>query len=215
MLSRPSAPLRRLVADESGLGGTVLVIVIAWALAAVLMLTGTLVAAQTIDERVAEITTLVSEIDEDTTAVALAADTTDIARNILSAAQPLSAQLDDVITAAGSINESASSILANAESINGSVRQINATAGSIGASVRSIHTHAGGILTTVRSIHEGIADINRRADVVIGIVQGIKGDTGNVLAQVVEGDAQAGIRGHAHSIDCSPVVRPLSTGCQR
>jgi methyl-accepting chemotaxis protein len=198
----------RLHTDDQGIGGFVLVIVVAWALAAVLMLTGTLVSAQQIDERVAEITGLVSDIDDNTTAVELAGETGRIAADILAAAEPLSGQLDAVIDSAGSINTSAGSIFENAESINAAVRDINGSAGDIGRSVRSIHSRLSGTLTSVQSINAGIADINRRADTIIALARGIGADLTNVLAEVRLRDAgNDGIRGHARSIDCSFAVR--------
>lgn len=193
--------MRRLHTDEAGLAGTVLVIVIAWALAAVLMLTGTLIAARQIDDRVASITGSVSEIDDDLDLVELAGQVSDKAAAIDQAAAPLSGQLDQVIGAAGNIDTSARSILDTAGQINQTAGSINSTAGQIGSTVDSIHGHAGGILDTARSIEAGVAAINGRADTIIGLVRGIKADTGDILVAVVEG-----VHPHANSIDCSPAV---------
>lgn len=220
---------------EDGLAGKILVGVIAWALGAVLMLTSTLVAAQQIDERVAVITTEVSPIDKDLDSVVLAETTNSVAREILEAAKPLSAQAGQVIDAtegimaradsinstAGQINSSVDSISghvrsinANALSINGSVRAINGTAKSINETVRSINGNVGsingtvkgiegnvrsilGVATEIRGPHEvqgfgtGVAGINRRADAVIALVQGIKSDTGNILSLVRSIDESA------------------------
>ena len=92
MLSR----IRSAASREAGLAGIALVIVIAWALAAVMMLTGTLIAAQQIDDRVATILGEVSPIDDDLDSVKLAQETDRIAKDILTAAEPLSGQLDQV-----------------------------------------------------------------------------------------------------------------------
>lgn len=193
---------------EDGLAGVSLVIIIGWALAAVLMLTGTLVAAQRIDGSVATITGEVSEIDKDLDAVALTQETNRIAADILTAAEPLSEQLDQVHAAALSIDQSAAAILSTAGEINTTVLQIGDTAGSINSTVATIQGNVNAILATARSINDGVAAINGRADVIIAAVQGIKSDTGNVLAQVRE------IDGHANSIDCSPAL-VASTGCVR
>lgn len=206
--------MRRLHHDEQGLAGTVLVIVIAWALAAVLMLTGTLVAAQQIDDLVADITTSVSAIDDDTASVALAEETTRISGDILSAAQPLEEQLDQVLGSVASIDTSVVSILDTAGSIDSSVNSIRASASDIDSSVRSINSRLDGTFAHVRSIRQGIEDINVRVDTIIGLVRGIESDTDDVRHVFRRGDnypVDAGIRGHAESIDCSGLTG-LATG---
>lgn len=208
---------------EQGLAGASLVIIIAWALAAVLMLTGTLVAAQQIDERVFEITNTVGAIKDDTGHIALTQDINEAASGIREAAAPLSGQLDSVIASAGNINSSVDSILATAGeinqtagTINSTVLSINATARDIGASVDSIHSGLAGTLGHVREIHTGVADINRRADVVIAAVNGIKADTGAIRNEVGTVGVPS-IRGHAESIDCNSIVVVLGllagSGC--
>lgn len=223
----------RLHREESGLAGTVLVIVIAWALAAVLMLTGTLIAARQIDNRVAFITGELGEIKADTRLVELTNDTVDTSGQILTAAQPLSEQLDGTVVAANSIDGTVDEILVTADDINGTVKSINGTvselepivfqinerARSIGASVDSINASAGGIQSNVNSIQTGLNDGVSRERVdnaALPLVRGIKADTGAILAEVRTGNppSNAGIRGHANSIDCSPLVRPLSSHCQ-
>ena len=93
--------------EETGLAGAILVGVIAWALAAVLMLTNTLVAAQQIDNRVDRITHTVGPIDRDLDSVNLAAETNRIAGEIRTAANPLSGQAQQIIDATASIDTSA------------------------------------------------------------------------------------------------------------
>lgn len=216
--------------DESGLAGTILVIVIAWALAAVLMLTGTLIAARQIDDRVAFITGEVGEIKSDTRLVELTNDTVRSTDEILTSAEPLSGQLDQVNASANSIDGTVDDILATADSINGTVLdingrvselepivfQINDRASSIGASVDSINGSAGGILANVNSIRAGLNEgAAPKAVQIVDLVRGIKGDTGTIRQLVSSGEpGNLAIRGHANSIDCSPAVRPLSTHCQ-
>src|SRR5918999_3811215 len=96
--------------DESGLVERVLVGIIAWALAAVVMLTSTLVAARKIDDRVAFIRTQTSPIDTDLDSVKLLVETTSTANDILTSAKPLSGQLDQVHGLTVTIDNSASSI---------------------------------------------------------------------------------------------------------
>lgn len=212
----------RVRTDESGLAAIALVIVIAWALAAVLMLTGTLLSARQIDDRVVSITGEVSEIDQDLDAIMLTEETNRIAEDILAAAQPLDDHLNEVIAAAreidgnvtsilqtaGSINTTAKDINSTVNSIRGNATSINESVKSIGATVDSIHGNAAAILSTAQSIDQGVADINSRADTIIQLVRGIKSDTGNILAHVgaEHGTAQRTIHGHANSINCNPVV---------
>jgi methyl-accepting chemotaxis protein len=207
--------------DETGLAERVLVGVIAWAFAAVVMLTSTLVTAKAIDKKVAFITTQVSPIDHNLDSVQLAVQTNQTARDILTAAQPLSGQLGDVLNSTNSIVGEAASIDQTAGTINGTVHSIDGTAGeinttvhsindavnainasgktitgsvdSINSNVHSIGNYFGGILDTVRIIrgdHKveglggGLAGAARRVDVLIGLVTGIKADTGNILARV-------------------------------
>ncbi len=248
----------RLHRDESGLAGAMLVVVIAWALAAVLMLTATLVSAKQIDDRVVVITRNVEPIDQDLENVRLLTETNRIADGILEAARPLPGQLDELISINPSIDRNVLQILDSAQQINQTAKAINGTAGAINSTVNSIHATAtdingtvDSILGNVRAIHattitcpdpgqpgrapqtgdiianlersiracgtKGIPGINRRVDIVLAAVQGIKGDTANVLAQVGPGHefpgGGASIHGHANSIDCSPAVRPASTRC--
>lgn len=208
----------RLHRDEAGLAGASLVIVIAWALAAVLMLTGTLVAAQQIDERVFEIRNLVTDIGEGTQHVALTQEINASAAGILDAAAPLTGQLDQVIESAGSIDGTVTSILGTAGEINSvaagqinpNVLTIGGSGAGIGGSVEQIHASFSALLPVVNSINQGVADINGRVDVVLDNVVGIKSDTGNIVREVGTGPNQASIQGHAASIDCHAVVALLS-----
>lgn len=198
--------------DDAGLAAIALVIVIAWALGAVLMLTGTLVAAQQIDEQVAVITTNVSDIDDDLDAIRLTQRTNEVVADILSAAEPLDGQLEDVVSSvdgidghvvsildrAGSINETAVSIDETVEEIGDNARSINAT-------VDGINANFGAILETARSINcggvgregiqslsqqrevcgtKGVPGINNRVDAVIAIVRAIQQDTVDILRHV-------------------------------
>jgi uncharacterized protein YoxC len=96
------------------------------------------------------------------------------------------------------------SINSLANSINGTVHDINANAGSINATVHTINDSIGNVLNLVYSIRgdknvsglgNGLAGSNRRLDVLLGQITGIKGDTGNVLSLV------GSIQNTAKSID--------------
>lgn len=206
---------------EHGLAAGILVGVIAWALAAVVMLTSTLVTANQIDDTVAYIRTQVSPIDDDLDSVKLAEKTNAIAGDILTAAKPLSGQLGTVLENTNSIDATAKSINTTAGQINQVVNSISATAGEINGSAHSINDKVKAINTSVRSIQGSVNEINptakriegnfagtlaatrsiigdhkagdlgtglsgaaRRVDVLNGLIQAIKGDTGNILAKV-------------------------------
>lgn len=213
--------------EEQGLAGIVLVLVVAWALLAVFMLTRTLNAAQQIDTRVGFITHYVSPIDADLDAVKLLEETSASAAGILEAAEPLSGQLAQVQDAAQGINTSVTQILDTAGSINQTVKSINSTVDSINATVESINGNVTSIhsdiaqverrapptLATVRSIDRGVAAINNRAAVIIGLAQGVKADTAGILAETGAGRfghshprGGSNIHGHARSIDCNFVI---------
>ena len=150
------------------LPGIVLVIVIAWALAAVLMLTGTLINAREINDTVGVINSQVSPIEKDLRYVALAARTVEISGRINAAAQPLSGQANQILGAANRINATARSILNTAGTINQTVRQINTTVRSIQGNVISISGavaaiggNVGSIFGRVQSIGGQVASIRR------------------------------------------------------
>lgn len=196
----------RLLTNVSSVQGLTLVIVVAWALAAVFMLTQTTVAASQIDRRVETIVTEVSAIDEDTSALTVTESINEKAAGILAAAEPLDGQLDTIIGVVGSIDASAVSILDTAEAIGGNVDSIRSTAGSINGTVDSIHGNFVALAPVVDSIQQGVVAINGRADKVLAIARGLRSDSGNVLARVVD------IDGHAESIDCTSALTPL-TAC--
>jgi hypothetical protein len=94
------------------------------------------------------------------------------------------------------INKTVKDINGTAKVISGTVNKIDGNVAAIGGSVHGI----GGSLSTVLGVVQqirgdhaasgitpggGIAAINRRADAVIGLVQGIKVDTGNILVSVL------------------------------
>lgn len=196
-----------------------LVVVVAWALFAVTMLTGTLLTAQQIDNRVGVINDEVGPIDEDLDSVVLAVETGRIAVEIEKSAKPLTGQFTQIVqigdgieASAVSINERTKAINTNAKSINSVVTSINSTVGEIGsnvgqigASIGSVNSAVGeinssvdgisgsfvGILGETRSIDPEAAGINIRAGVVTGIGREIKADTGAILPLVGDIDANA------------------------
>lgn len=207
--------------DERGIVGANLVIVLAFALYAVIQLSRTTLAAKQIDDRVNIITAEVgpgssgvSHLDE----VARLDETGRIAEDIDKAAKPLSNQAGEVITAAKSIDNTVSSILSTAGSINSVVKSINGNATAINATVHGIGGTVGSLLPVVRSINNGVAAINGRADVAIPIVRGIQEDLNNVLKEVGvagPGGHNGTIHGHANSISCSAAVAHAGSFCNQ
>jgi prefoldin subunit 5 len=174
--------------DERGLAGKILVGVIAWALGAVLLLTSTLVSAQQIDNRVARITTEVSPIDKDLDSVNLAIETNATAKEILKAATPLSAQLDQVL--ATKIKENAEAIDANVQAIKGSVNSINSRAKGINSDVLAINGSVRAVNTTAKSINGLVRSIDGNVAGIGASVGGIDGYLESVLvtAQSIRGE---------------------------
>lgn len=207
---------------ERGLAPALLVVIIAWALAAVLMLTGTILAAQQIEQRVGSIVGSTSQIDGDLDAIRLAGRTGRISADIRTAAKPLAGELDQVIVAArgidgsarsildtaGSINRNVVTINATASAINSNVRAINATADSINANVVSIRARAAGIESTAGAINGNARSINGRVESIGASVDSIDGRLAGTLAETRTIDSGvAGINTRASR--AINVVRPI------
>ncbi|MGI8757889.1 MAG: hypothetical protein ACR2K0_01115 [Acidimicrobiales bacterium] len=172
---------------EHGIVGANLAITIAFALFAVIELTRTLLAANSIDDRVKVIVGEVSPIDADLDEVVKLDETARMAGEILTAAQPLTGQAGQIVDLTASIDATGSDILGTATSINGVVKDINGAVGringntnSINGLARSINGELSTLLPVTRSIEQGVADINGRADVVIDRTIKIDNDLTNV-----------------------------------
>ncbi|HVL03796.1 MAG TPA: hypothetical protein VM386_05095 [Acidimicrobiales bacterium] len=173
--------------EEHGVVAANLAITIAFALFAVIMLTRTLLAANSIDDRVKVIVGEVGPIDEDLDMVANLDETDRMAKEILTAAQNLSGQAGQIVDITASIDNTGSSILSTATSINGIVGSINGNVNGILGSVGPINSTAGEIRSKLASvdshvanIDQGVADINGRADVIIIETNEIDNDLTNV-----------------------------------
>jgi len=134
------------------------------------------------------------------------------AKSINSDASSIDSLAATILSTAGTINTSATTIGGSATDINGSAGTINTTAGSIddiagginsiagtiNRTAKSINTTAGGgsgILGVARLIDRDAAAINANAAVALGLANGIKSDTGDIL-----GDSDA-IKDTAACID--------------
>lgn len=192
----------RTLRGERGLAPALLVVIIAWALAAVLMLTGTILSAQRIEGNVGEITGSTSAIDNDLDSVRLAAKTTRISGDILTAAEPLVGQLDQVIVSARSIDRRANSILGTAESINGKAVAINDTVGRINQTAGAINQTAGAINANAGRINATAGSINANVTSILGRARAIESTAGsiNASARSINGRVN-GIAGSVNSIN--------------
>jgi len=188
------------------LPGLLLVIVIFWALAAVLMLTGTLINAREIDDTVEVINGEVSStdgIDKDLDSVKELVQTRRTVVGIREAADPLTGQAGEIITAAGAINRSAKSILSTAGSINTTAKSINATVRDINSSVNSIGSSVVSIHGRVNSIGASVFSINRLGRSIFAAVgpagatdaTSIKASVGRILSEL------RGVSGEVVTID--------------
>ncbi|MCA1683669.1 MAG: hypothetical protein LC708_00840, partial [Actinobacteria bacterium] len=129
-----------------------LVVIVAWALTAVALLTGTLLTAGNINNRVGFVNAQVNPIDEDTDSVRLAVETGRIASEINQAAKPLDDQLAQVVTFGDGIEVSAASVAQRAGEINDKAEAINSTVKSINSTATSINSTVGEIGSSVDSI---------------------------------------------------------------
>jgi hypothetical protein len=172
--------LARRLRAEHGVVGANLVIVIAFALFAVIQLTRTLLAASQIDDRVKVIVGEVAPIDTELDEVAKLDETARMAEEILAAAQPLTGQAGQIVDLTTTIDQSATSILNTVGPINGNVSNILGNVGPINSSAKEINGELSGILPEVREIDVGVAEINRRASLVIDQTIPIQGDLANI-----------------------------------
>ncbi len=166
------------------LPGLVLVLIIVWALAAVLMLTGTLINAREIEDTIPLINNQVSPIDKDLDNVKLAAETNRIAVRIDKTAKPLSAQAGRIITEARSIDTSVEKILGSAVAINQTAKSINGSVRSINQKVSTINGSVVSINDTVDSIQGNVLTINRTVDSIGGNVTSINARVRSVFNRV-------------------------------
>lgn len=177
--------MRGILRGERGLSALLLPVIVAWALAAVIILTGTLLAAHDIDDSVEVITSEVSAVDQDLDLIRLAEETDDIATRILNQVDPLPKELDKIIAIARQIDGVAGSILGKAREINGRVGEINARAASIRTNARAIQERAESIDTTVVAIFRTVSSINATVRNIDGTVQAIEGSVGGILRRFV------------------------------
>jgi len=228
--------MRSALNGTRGFAGIMLVLIIVWALAAVLMLTGTIIAASRIDDSVAVIKPEVSQIRGETQLIALAKRTSEISRKIKEAAAPLTGELARTDRSAKSIDVTAKKIdanlkttLARATTINGSVLTIGGTVGringnvnDIGSTAQAINRNARSINASARSINASARGIDANTKSINASVRGIRGSGSTILSKVVVIDGRvAQINRNAITIrevvapagaDLNAVLRLVSSG---
>ena len=203
--------MRNILSGSRGMATLVLVLLIAWALLSVIFLTGTLLAARSIDRSVntakTGINPLVGDIGKDAKFIDQARTIADTSGKILTAAKPLSGQLTviertartgidpklkSILGQVGDINEVAGSINTNVLQIGSSVGSILGSAQSIGGSVGSINARVRTILRRARSINGSAKSILSRGGFILSRVQSIdvKVATANNQADLVDADTK-------------------------
>jgi methyl-accepting chemotaxis protein len=191
--------MRSILSGNRGMSPVVLVILIAWALLSVIFLTGTLLAARSIDRSVSGVTgrvtadgkpeknikTTVEEIGKESPFIAEAKKTVVISTAIRKAADGLSASLGRTLeTADKGIDPKLVSILGKVNEINSTAGEINTTVKSIGGSVGTIYTSVIEINQKVKHIGSLGVNIRTSANEINGSARSILGSLGSVLTLV-------------------------------
>ncbi len=189
--------MRRL--SSNALPGIMLVIVIFWALFAVLLLTGIISTANRIESRVGVINSSVTPINSELDTVGVLTQVQDTAGQIRDSAAPLTGIIGNVVNSASSIDASAKQILDSAQSINTSAKQINSSAVEINKSVHSIAPQLVTILASAESINHTAHAIGGNFIQVVDLVYDIK--TRIVLASVQVDDIIRSAQGILGDLD--------------
>jgi hydroxyethylthiazole kinase-like sugar kinase family protein len=217
--------MRRLTSQA--LPGIMLVIVIFWALLAVIFLTGILASANRIENRVGIINSEVGPISNKLNTVPILTKVQDTANQIRDAAANLSPTIGRIAESASSIdsslkqvNDSVGPINKSAKAINGSVLEINKAVGTIApnlvtvlSSARSINGYVHSIDGRLAATLDNVYDIRSRVVLVTG-----QADDINNSARVISQDTTfiknivgtAGfigtVNGNAYGIETSPIL---------
>ena len=163
----------------------VLTILIAWALLSVMFLTGTLLAARSIDRSVAVIKPNVDEIGTEAGFIDQARTIQDTSTKINRAAAPLSGYLATTLEVASKgIDPKLKRILGKVGQINSVAGEINGTVLQIGTTVDQIFGSASSINTSVNSIGSSVQTIQRTADNINGDVRNILSSGNSILSRV-------------------------------
>lgn len=208
--------MRNILSGARGMSPVVLVILIAWALLSVIFLTGTLLAARSIDRSVSGVTNrvddngkpekniydTVQEIGKEGKFIAEAKKTVAISTAIRKAAAPLSGHLARTLTIADKgIKPRLVSINGKVEDIIDIAGKINTNVVGIAGTVNSIHSSVLEIGGSVQSIGSKVRTINRSAQQINGSARSILGSLSSILSLVqhIDGSVDT-IVGQANTI---------------
>ena len=214
-----------------------LVIVILWALVAVIFLTGILAAANRIESRVGQINSSLTPINNKLNTVPILTNVSNTANQIREAAANLSPTIGRIADSASSIDASLKQvgdtvgpINKSAKAINASVLQIGQSVGTIGpglanvrgltgtinASVHSIDGELAGTLNNVYDIRGRVALVTGQADDILRTARHIHGDSSSISAIVGVAGIPRTVNGNAHGIESSPLLlRSANAGVLR
>jgi methyl-accepting chemotaxis protein len=181
--------LRDILSGARGMSPVVLVVLIAWALLSVLFLTGTLLAARSIDRSVKVIGPNVEEIGTEGGFIKQAKSIADKTVVIRKAALPLNA------SAVRTERIARRGIDPKLKSILGKVGQINQVAGEINTTVLSIGGTVNGIFGNASSINASVTSISSKGRSILNSAQEINGSARNILGSL------SGILSRVNSID--------------
>src|SRR3977135_2008464 len=215
---------------SQALPGIMLVIVVLWALTAVIFLTGILAAANRIESRVGQINTSLTPINSKLNTVPVLTKVSDTANQIRDAASNLSPTIGRIAESASSIdsslkqvNDSVGPINKSAKQINASVLQINQSVATIGPNLVTVRGLTGTINASVHSIDgeragtlNNVYDIRGQADDILRTVRQIHGDTNSISAIVGVSGIPRTVNGNAHGIETTPILlRSANAGVLR
>jgi uncharacterized phage infection (PIP) family protein YhgE len=223
--------MRRLT--STALPGIMLVIVVLWALTAVIFLTGILAAANRIESRVGVINNALNPINQKLNTVPVLTQVSNTANQIRDAASNLSPtigritdnaatidqSLKSVNNVVGPINKSAKEINASVLTINQSVNTIGpnlitilGNAQSINKTVHSIDGELAGTLDNVYDIRSRVVTATNQADDINRTAKTIKGDTSFISNAVGTAPFTGTVNGDAFAIETSPLLLRASNG---
>lgn len=163
----------------------VLTILIAWALLSVMFLTGTLLAARSIDRSVAVIKPNVDEIGTEAGFIDQARIIQDTSTKINRAAAPLTGHLAVTLEVASKgIDPKLKRILGKVGQINSVAGEINGTVLSIGTTVDQIFGNASEINSSVKSIGGSVQSIDRATKEINSSARSILSSGNSILSRV-------------------------------
>ena len=222
---------------SQALPGIMLVIVILWALVAVIFLTGILAAANRIESRVGQINSSLTPINNKLNTVPILTNVSNTANQNREAASNLSPTIGRIADSASSIDASLKQVGDTVGPINKSAKQINASVleinrsvqtigpnlvtvrgltGTINASVHSIDGELAGTLNNVYDIRGRVALVTGQADDILRTARQIHGDTSSISASVGVAGIPRTVNGNAHGIESSPLLlRSANAGVLR